>query len=297
MSKRPAIITRLMGGLGNQMFQYAVARRLVGENDADILFDVSYLGSEATGLTPRKYGLDKFAVRGRIASESEIREVLGAGPRRFLVKAWNRVAPIPYKTVVYEAGYAYEPGILKARPTVYLSGYWQSPAYFEQAAEAIRRDFQLKNGLTPSGAQWLRKIEAAPAVSIHVRRGDFLHNPLMIAFHGTTDAGFYKAALQHVTSKAKVESVFVFTDEPEWVRKNLDIGRNFEIVAGAGDAPDQEELTLMAACQHHIISNSSFGWWGAWLGRNRDKVMVAPKQWFAGAKEEPEIFGAAWHRI
>lgn len=286
-----------MGGLGNQMFQYAIARRLAIDTGAEVRFDVSYLGSEAPGLTPRKYGLDKFDVQGRIATSSEVQKVLGSGARRTFVKAWNRLVPIPFKTAVYESGYAYEAQVLNARPTVYLSGYWQSPEYFEKAADTIRRDFQLKNGLTPSGLEWLRKIQAAPAVSIHVRRGDFLHSPLMIAFHGVTDADFYKTALRHVTSRAKVASVFVFTDEPDWVRDNLDIGRDFEVVAGAGDAADQEELSLMAACQHHIISNSSFGWWGAWLGRNSDKVMVAPKQWFAGAKEEPEIFGPSWHRM
>jgi len=287
------IITRILGGLGNQMFQYAAGRALAIANEAELKLDLIEMGSYKL----RPFALDQFNIEASIAASHEV----PAKPKRGLLRKFTsafKADRSSYERIV-ESSLAFDSRVPALRGSLYLSGYWQSEQYFASSADAIRRDFSLKSPMSPARQNVLARIDAATApVSIHVRRGDYVTNPSANAVHGTCEPSWYHEAMRSMLDRVGDASFFVFSDEPQWARDNLQSSHPMVFIEPQNDGRDGEDMHLMAACQAHIIANSSFSWWGAWLNPRPDKHVIAPRQWFrAPDKDDRDIVPAIWERL
>lgn len=291
------IIVRLIGGLGNQMFQYATGRALADRLGVPLRLDVS--GFEHYGL--RRYELDRFAIRAEPASVDDL-ESFGvvARPPTLLSRVrdrlgWRHAA----STILREHSFAYDPRIETVQADTYLDGYWQSERYFASIAGALREDFRLLAGPDDANAAMAAAIDAAPgAVSLHVRRGDYVSNPQTAGYHGVCSLDYYRAAVAHVVERVPDAHFFVFSDDPDWVAVHLDVGRPLTLVRINDGTRGMFDLTLMRRCRHHVVANSSFSWWGAWLNPVADKIVVAPRRWFAGAQHDTrDLVPESWVKL
>lgn len=286
-----AVVTELTGGLGNQMFQYAFGRTLALRTGGELVFDTRALGRDPQ----RAYALGGFRVAGRIAGASELPMAWGRVTRR---APWlSRLGGGP--RLVAERGFAYDTAVLKLAPPLALHGNWQSERYFADIAPTIRADFTLTE-LLDAGRQALAdEIAAAPqSVSVHVRRGDYVTNPTANAYHGTCEPAWYAAAKVRLEESLAGARYIVFSDDVAWARANLPDFAEARFVEPAADGRDECDMHLMSLCRHHIIANSSFSWWGAWLDPRPDKRVIAPARWFAGAAHDTrDLIPTAWERL
>lgn len=291
------VIVNLIGGLGNQMFQYAAGRALTLARGEPLHVDVAGLG----GGGPRQFELPRiFRCVAEIASEDEVRRTLGwqAAPIAKRILARPEFAAMRVRGFIVEPHFHYWPGIRGVPVTAYLQGYWQSEKYFSDAAAAVRAEFRFRRPLSEVNAALAERIGGCAAVSLHVRRGDYVSNPKARAFHGFCSVDYYRAAIRLVAERVAGPEFFVFSDNITWVRENLDIGFPCHYVEHNRGAESYNDMRLMSLCKHHIIANSSFSWWSAWLAANPSKFVIAPKQWFQDASHDTsDLIPDGWIRI
>lgn len=267
------IVVQLCGGLGNQMFQYALGRHLSLATGSRLRFDLALLADDPQ----RSFALGGFCIAGAVATADEIAELPLAPRHGWVARVMRRFSR---DISVREKAFPFDPQILAATPPTYLRGYWQSEKYFAQIAPQIRQDFRLTSPMVESRGRIAGEIEATQAISVHVRRGDYVSNATANAYHGTCSPEWYERAMSHLASVVENPVFFVFSDDPDWARRNLRAKGRMKFVAPQSDIKDHEDMHLMAMCQHHIIANSSFSWWGAWLNPDPQKRVVAPARWF-----------------
>jgi hypothetical protein len=195
---------------------------------------------------------------------------------------------------VVEPHFHYWPEINQVPRDCYLAGYWQSEQYFREAAPAIHADFTFKSLPANRNAELAEQIGQVNAVSLHVRRGDYVNNPKTNVVHGVCSLDYYRDAVRHVASRVENPYFFIFSDDMAWVKEHLKMDLPCQYVDHNCGAESYNDMRLMSLCRHHIIANSSFSWWGAWLNRNPDKIVVAPKKWFANDKNISDLFPAGW---
>jgi hypothetical protein len=169
--------------------------------------------------------------------------------------------------------------VLKLGGNVCLKGFWQSWRYFADIQDLIHQEFTLKSPLGVGATELAKKIQGVTAVGIHIRRGDYVSNPVTHQFHGICDLDYYARAISCMAEAVQQPYFFVFSDEPQWARENLKI--DFPCTIIDPNHQDYEDLYLLSLCQHFIIANSSFSWWAAWLSSNPGKSVIAPRRWFA----------------
>ena len=262
------IISRLTGGLGNQMFQYAAARAY--SNRTGYPFAVDILDVQRN--PDRNYELEHLCCNPKKAS------------------VWHRVRN--NGIVVDERVTTPEHFTSMTLDHLDMIGYWQDERYFKDYEKEIRHDFTLRDALDDKNNAMLRQIRACEnPVSVHIRRGDYVGNPV----HPVMDVDYYWAATRQIESKVDNPEYFVFSDDinKAWF-PNVD---NIKIWVDINDAHHGYlDLELMKNCKHHIIANSSFSWWGAWLGCNPDRIVVAPKLWFSSGEHRIAL-PEKWVRI
>jgi hypothetical protein len=263
-----AVTVDIFGGLGNQLFQFAAGLALARRTDSDVLLKPI--------PTRRPLLLDRFAIDLRFAPRGPL-------PRRVAnYLAWRLGTTPP--GAFRERDFTFDRRFLDLRPPVRIQGYFQSELYFSGVADEVRRLATLKNGLSPQGADLSARIRRAPlSASIHVRRGDFLAgaDPRFYAL----GVDYYRRATALMASVLGGEpTYFIFSDDPEWAASALDFLPD-RVTATVGYDRPEEDLILMAECRHHIIANSTFSWWGAWLNRHPDKTVIAPRQWYTPASQ------------
>lgn len=267
------IIVNIKGGLGNQMFQYALGRRLSLIERQDIKFDKT--GYRDGGY--RSYGLGFFNVEQSFANTDEIKRLkYPYGP---ISKIWRL-----FKSRVLRIRYTgWEPKKLIQTKNAYLDGYWQSYKYFEDIRETLVKDFSLKIPLEQTHPELLAKISSPNSVSLAVRRTDYLL-PINLKNIGVCSADYYNRAIKIVEEKITSPSFFVVCDDLDWVRNNIGFHNHpvtfVSELRKNNSITDYQELILMSKCKHNIIANSSFSWWSAWLNENPDKIVIAPDVWF-----------------
>lgn len=289
------VVTRLIGGLGNQLFQYAAGRRLAHARGVALKQDPAGLDDPAY-RTARTYALAPFALAQAFATPDEVATL--TRPRRGALARLLRRPASPPASYVRERHFHFDPAVLDLPDGVYLAGYWQSERYFADAADVIRSDLALRDPPEGRNRALLDRIGACQAVSVHVRRGDFVTDPGIHAAHGACGADYYEKAAAHLADRVERPAFFVFSDEPDWARAHLKLPGPVEVVDHNGPGRAAEDLRLMAACRHHVIANSTFGWWGAWLDPRPDKRVVAPARWFAGyAGDTRDLCPPAWVRL
>ena len=278
------IIVKLMGGLGNQMFQYAAARRLAYVNRAPLKLDLHWFDNVPKGDTTRKYGLHVFDCVQEVASESEVKSLRGMDISRWpgaikrLLKSC-RIEPDRYH--VREKHYHFEHAILAYRGDASPDGFWKSPKYFDDVTDMVRNDFTFVRLPDSTTKRLLDQISSTDAVSIHVRRGDYVSNAITSQYHGLNTMEYYRSAIKRMLSLVPEPVFYVFSDDLQWVKNELQIdGEVVYVEHNNSDDTSFEDMRLMSACKDHIIANSSFSWWGAWLNPSRSKTVIAPKMWF-----------------
>jgi len=290
------VITKLKGGLGNQLFQSAAGLRLAFTRKATLKVDLSALDNPGS-FAPRSYEMGGFRFSAEIADPSEVAAQAEPAPRglRRLFSRWrNASAGSP----AIERHFCFDPDVLSLPDGVCLEGYWQSERYFSDAADRVRKEFSFRNPPVGKNAEILNEVAACNSVSLHVRRGDYVTNPETNATHGVCSIDYYYRAIDFIRERVSNPSFFLFSDEPKWVRENLEFDGSTTVVDHNGPDAGCEDLRLMSHCQHHIIANSSFSWWGAWLNPNRNKIVVAPEHWFAdGLRDTSDLIPETWVKL
>lgn len=292
------IVVELAGGLGNQCFQYAAARTAADRLGVPLGLDLR-LTRTTDG---RPFLLGPFAIRAEPVPD---RELLGvharqAFGRRFLLNQGEaivgRLRGSRFLTArrIIEPSAWYSPILDQVTDHSWLSGYWQSERYFASAAAAIRSDLTPTKMSARTEALGRRIAATECPVAVHVRRGDYAAVASTQAFHGLCEPQYYRAAMAHVRAQQLRATFVFFSDEPGWVAANL-AGPDHLVIDGNGDRP-HEDLHLMRQCRAHIIANSTFGWWGAWLAGTR--LVIAPRSWYRSpAMARHDIVPDRWIRL
>lgn len=294
------IIVKLMGGLGNQMFQYATGYRLAQLHNSQLKLDISSLSGAGIDL-PRDYELKHLSVTAGIATAAEI-ELLrrqGNEPVQRLLSSVSSLLgrKLPMPGDYSEPHFHYDPNFLVTPDNSYLDGYWQSEKYFVCVSANIREEFSVRNSLEGLNLELAKRIGITESVSIHVRRGDYIANPVTASFHGTCSLEYYGRAIELIYERLKHPQFFVFSDDPSWVQANLVVPLPATFITHNASS-GHEDLRLMSLCKHHIIANSSFSWWGAWLNYNPEKIVVSPSRWFMNPDTDTsDLLPESWLRI
>lgn len=292
----PMITVRLIGGLGNQMFQYAAARRLAFTRNVAIELDIS--GFRDYRLH-QGFRLKHLSLPNNVFLRSQDKtNTVVARTAEWLARHGLAVLPGYRRHIVKERHFHFDPAVLDLGDDVYLDGYWQSPKYFADIEDVIRAEFKVRDPLTGRNLEVARRIGNCASVSLHVRRGDYVSNPTTNLFHGTCSPEYYKAAEEEVRSRHGDVQLFVFSDDPDWADANLCFRSPAHVVRHNGPEGDYEDLRLMSLCQHHIIANSTFSWWAAWLCEYPQKTVVAPRNWFReSGHRADDLIPQGWMRL
>lgn len=286
----------MMGGLGNQLFQYALGRRLAVERGDKLKLDLSWFQKQ----TLRKYRLDQYQISAEIADENDLKYFDYMKRKDFfarIFKQYQSLLPYYRRRYVVQIGNEFDPAIFNVPDKVFLKGYWQSEQYFKPIEKIIRQDFQLKSPLTPNYQSLSAQIQSSVSISIHIRRGDYAHNPHFNARYGSLTLEYYQRAVELIRLKVPDPLFFIFSDEPEWVQNNFCLESPSIIIQEDGENSDVQQLYLMSLCNHHIIANSSYSWWGAWLGVSPDKIVISPSKWFASKNTNKDLLPAEWIKL
>lgn len=265
------IIVRVIGGLGNQMFQYALYRSLSEKYD-EVYIDISdfnnirghngYELSTVFNIKPliaTKKQISKYKYKNNILSKLS-KKILGEK------KNYYTMDKLLYYPKVFELNNSY------------LDGYWQSEKYFKQIENLLRHDFEFNKELDEKNKIIKEKIENVNSVSIHIRRGDYLSDKNKKIYGDIATLEYYEKAISYIYENVENPYFFIFSNDIEWCKENFNI-KNIEFIDWNKGIDSYKDMQLMSYCKHNIIANSSFSWWGAWLNNNRDKIVVCPNKW------------------
>lgn len=291
------IVQELSGGLGNQMFQYAFARALALRQGGE----VALYWSDEKCETRRELELPAaFHLKAKLLSAAELSAFLGWQHNKVLRKVLGRIGCRSLLSRwLYEPHYHYAAQLRQVPDGSFLRGYWQSEKYFADNGEAIRRDFQFKTPLSPRGRLLEEQIRRTgeTAVSLHVRCGDYLSSAAVRNKHGNCPLDFYSAAVAYLAARVPTPRFYLFSDDLDWVQRHLQIPFPHLFVEPYDGGSGQEDMHLMSMCRHHIIANSTFSWWGAWLNPSPEKIVVAPQKWFADGTSAADLLPPEWVRL
>jgi hypothetical protein len=261
--------------MGNQLFTYAAARRLALVNDAELVLD-DVSGFARDYKHRRSYQLDHFNIPCRKATAAERLQPFPRLRRRILL-ALGRLRPFEQRKYIRQETVDFDTRLLQVRPrgVVYLEGYWQGEGYFKDAEKTIRADLQIRPPSDPVNLAVAAHIQGTVAVAVHVR---FFDAPAESAAGNNASTDYYHRAVALMEQHVPDAHYFVFSDNPEAARAVIPLAdeRVTCVMNNAGDDHAYADLWLMTLCQHFIIANSTFSWWGAWLCANERKRVFAP---------------------
>jgi len=291
------VVTNLIGGLGNQMFQYAAGRALSLQYKTPLRLDISGFAN---------YGLHQgfelhrvFNCSAEVASKTDVRRTLGWQSLPFVRRVLLRpsMAAFRHENYIIEPHFYYWPSFHQLTKDSYLQGYWQSEKYFTDVATQIREDFTFKLPMKNKDAELVLDMNQLNSVSLHVRRGDYASNPEATSVHGLCSIEYYQMAIKYISERVHLPNLYIFSDDIAWVKNNLKIDFPHHYINHNHGAESFNDMRLMSLCKHHIIANSSFSWWGAWLNASVDKIVVAPHRWFAIDADESDLIPSGWTRL
>ena len=285
---------RLKGGLGNQLFQYALGRHLSLRKNTTLTLDTASYHIDRL----RVYRLDCFQI-GATASDRLPFFATDGRAKHFntIIQALKGIFSKRFQ-IIKERSFSFDASVLDCSEQAYLDGFWQSEQYFASIANVIRQDLRLANPLPERLQTLAAQIQSSNAISLHVRRGDYVSNPVTTAYHGVCSAQWYENAAKLMMQKVVNPTFFVFSDDYEWVREHIRLDAPTVFIPPSPDGQECNDLHVMSLCQHNIIANSSFSWWGAWLNPNPNKIVIAPQQWFAAGKHDTkDLIPQSWIRL
>ena len=279
------ILVRCKGGLGNQMFQYAAALALARRHGVRLAIDTSWYTMEPRGDRPtRTFDLGNFRISGEVAGEREARRLgmpapdAGSGTRGARLRALLRG-----RTHFSDDAMGLLPRYFRLGPRTNLAGYFQHPEYFSAIAPILRQEFAPRDPPPAAVAEFARHLRATPSVCIQVRRTDFVSAPEVAAVHDCISPDYYRRAWARLGSEGSDLTGYVFTDDQDWAREYFAAWPDVEVLGREWDGPAfLHRFHLMQQCRHHILANSTWGWWAAWLAGRADGRVILPDEWLRG---------------
>ena len=284
------ILIKLQGGLGNQMFQYALGRSLSLRHNKPVKFDCSYF--KTVNQSNRSFELGAFNLSIDEATSKEIDGYCGP-----INKLLDIARAGDHKKYVIEKTNRFDPSIID-KTEGYFDGHWNSEKYFKEYGSALRKDFRLKNSLGAEALDVQEKIgKCENPVSVHVRRGDYVTIPKINQTHGILPVSYYQDACKKIIESKPDAHFFVSSDDIDWAKENFPKNNAMTFISSSG-IKNHEELLLMSLCKHNITANSTFSWWAAWLNENPNKIVIAPSHWFANPKlTTADLIPPTWIQI
>lgn len=279
------------------MFQYAVGRGLSLAYGVSMCLDA---GDFSQHTIHQGFELERvFSLPVTLAAPDDVHRILGWQSSRLALRLLARPEArfLRSNRLIIEPHFQYFSGIKRVPSSCYLKGYWQSERYFSDVADAIRADFTFCLPMSYENRRIAEDIDAVNAVSLHVRRGDYLSNPYTSSVHGVCSLEYYALAIRYIVEKVPDPVFFVFSDDLNWVKDTLRIEYPCHFVDHNQGNESYNDMRLMSLCSHHVIANSSFSWWGAWLNQSDSKIVVAPAQWFAKPVDVTDLLPEGWVRI
>lgn len=291
------IIVKLIGGLGNQMFQYSAGLVLAKKNNTHLSLDTRTFVDQKIH---NGFELDRvFCIESSIAKEKEIKKLIGW--RYYKIGKYilaNHQKFFKGHHYYQEKDVTFNHEFLSLKDHCYLSGYWQSEKYFSNYTDLIREQFKFKIFSSSQNVVVADTIKKTPnTISLHIRRGDYLSTVDARSVHFVCNLDYYKRAMIEIETKILKPTYFIFSDDIEWAKKNIKIKNNHHYIDHNKSIESYNDMRLMSLCDHHIIANSSFSWWGAWLNPKIDKIVIAPKKWFANGLDCTTHVPEEWLRI
>lgn len=290
------IIVKIIGGLGNQMFQYAFARSISLRNNIEFRIDIT--GFKTYKL--REYKLNNLSICENIASLIELQKFNDRAPNKFKLLLNLEKIKIYYKRsrIVEKYPFKFDQNMFHVKDNSYLIGYWQNENYFKKYRDIILKDFTVKAPLSGKNYEVSHMISEANSVSIHIRRGDYANDNSTNMTHGLCDINYYIRSIHLINQNVCSPYFFIFSDDIDWAKENLKGIKQIYFVEHNSEENDYEDMRLMSLCNHNIIANSSFSWWGAWLNTNPSKIVIAPQKWFNDPNRSADgIIPAEWLKI
>ncbi|MCR4338817.1 MAG: alpha-1,2-fucosyltransferase [Gemmatimonadaceae bacterium] len=267
------IAIRLIGGLGNQCFQYAVGRHLAEIHQTELKIDLTAYDEYKL----HAYSLEPFRIRASVASPEDVAGL----------------------TEVKEKHLHFDADILRLPDGVYLRGYWPTELYFRDIDDVVRDELTVASPPTGRDKELADMMASQESVSVHIRRADYLPNTYAEQICETCDASYYDRCVSEVAKRFERPHFFVLSDDKEWMREHFKLPYALTFVDHNGPDRNYQDLRLMSLCKHNIIANSTFSWWGAWLNRNPEKVVFGPQKWFTdkARSSSKDVIPSSWVRI
>lgn len=262
------VVAKIVGGLGNQMFIYAAARSLSHKLDCDLGLDISsYTKSDFRNYELNSvFGINKHLKQNLLTSN--LSKIISRFRGHKSIKIVNQKNFFDIKQI-------------QKNQDLLVDDYFQNDMYFKPISKQIKNEFTFVRSLDARNHELSQRLKTSNSLSIHIRRTDYVTNPKAVQLLGTLDLDYYKKAIKYIGSKVNNLSFFVFSDDIDWCKKNLKLGSaNVEYINHNTGLNSYVDMHLMSLCQHNIIANSSFSWWGAWLNQNKGKIVVAPQKWY-----------------
>lgn len=265
-------IVRFLGGLGNQMFQFAFYKALEN-NFKNVRADMSQFDSYDLH---NGYELENiFHIKTDKASSFTI-HLYDPAYRSWWIRKIRRVLRLKYAYREEKRWFGFESDIFEDKEDRLYWGYWQNTEYFKKINHEIRQCFQFKLILEDKNAEILKLIQQTESVSVHIRRGDYINNPF---FGGICDKEYYLKALNMINEKVANPIFFIFSNDMDWCKENLPIQNELHYIFWNTGSSSAIDMHLMSNCKHNIIANSTFSWWAAWLNTNKDNLVISPANW------------------
>lgn len=282
------LVVRIIGGLGNQMFQYAAGFSLSERLNKKLLIDTRSFQN----YTLHDYGLNVSKISAEVANHKD-----GFLPSQMRIALFERI-PIWQPAWYYkERSLNFDNVWTQLQEVRYISGYFQSEQYFLGLRNKLQQEFSLLKSLNEAGQSLLQEVQDCESVAMHIRRGDYVSNAETLRVHGVCSVAYYQMAVDYVVDNLKSPKFFIFSNDFNWVLENLKLPKSCIFVDGVADHP-AEDLFLMSRCQNHIIANSSFSWWGAWLSDYVDGIKIAPTPWYDDPTyPDSDLLPAAWIKL
>lgn len=279
------IVVRIIGGLGNQLFQYSFARALSIKFNKRLIIDTSLFNyyqskeeqSELYKTSTRDYQLKYFNISSKLLNKyfqhiilQYTKENSGNSLINYAIENF-----LNFQVITPEK---FSLSKINQTKNIILDGYWQNQGIIEDYKNELMREIKRKEALPSKYSEIIKEIISTNAVAVHIRRGDYIDNPIMKQKFVECKKDYYQSSMYLINNRIEDPNYFVFSDAIDWAKKNLSVADNVNFVEIDGIA--YEHLSLMSQCKHQIIANSTFSWWAAWLNPNSSKLVLYPKNWY-----------------